>query len=88
MTFRIKLQWVQKPLRTRFNKVDGFTVVLDGKIKHLVLFDYELFDRICNKIKYLITKKSCITSSINHNFGKIRIDLCNSLPIQKNMDFS
>ena len=32
-------------------------MVLDGKIKHLVLFDYGLFDKICNKIKYLISKK-------------------------------
>ena len=30
---------------------------LDGKIKHLVLFDYGLFDKICEKIKYLISKK-------------------------------
>ena len=30
---------------------------LDGKIKHLVLFDYGLFDKICDKIKYLVSKK-------------------------------
>ena len=30
---------------------------LDGKIKYLVLFDYGLFDKICDKIKYLISKK-------------------------------
>ena len=30
---------------------------LDGKIKHLVLFDYGLFDKICDKVKYLISKK-------------------------------
>ena len=29
-----------KPLRIRFDKIDGFIMVLDGKIKHLVLFDY------------------------------------------------
>ena len=34
-----------------------FIVSLDGKIEHLVLFDYELFDKICNKIEYLISKK-------------------------------
>ena len=28
-----------------------------GKIKHLVLFDYELLDKICDNIKYLISKK-------------------------------
>ena len=70
-----------KSLRIRFNKIDRFIMVLDGKIKHLVLFDYLLFDEICNKIKYIISKKSDITNSINHNFGRIRIDWCNSLPI-------
>ena len=62
-------------------------MVLNGKIQHLVLFDYELFDQICNKIKYLISKKSGIKNSINHNFGKIRIDSYNYLPIQKILTF-
>ena len=42
---------------------------------------------ICNRIKYLISEKSGITDSINHNFGKIRIDSCNSLPIEKTLTF-
>ena len=62
-------------------------MVLDGKIKHLVLFDYGLFDKICDKIKYLISKKGGITNSINHNFRKIRIDLYNSLPVKKILTF-
>ena len=28
-----------------------------GKIKHFILFDYGLFNKICDKIKYLISKK-------------------------------
>ena len=28
-----------KPLCIRFDKIDGFIIALDGKIKHLVLFD-------------------------------------------------
>ena len=48
---------VPKPFRIRFDKTDGFIMVLDGKIKQLVLFDYGLFDKICNKIKYLVSKK-------------------------------
>ena len=63
-----------KPLRVRFDKIDGFIIFLDGKIKRLILFDYGLFNKICDKIKYLISKKSGITNSINHNFGKIRIN--------------
>ena len=31
-------------------------MVLDGNIKHLVLFDYGLLDKICDKVKYLISK--------------------------------
>ena len=42
-----------KPLRIRFDKIDGFIVALDGKNKHLILFDYGLFNKICDKIKYL-----------------------------------
>ena len=58
-------------------------MALDGKNKHLRLFDYGLFNNICDKIKYLISKKSGITNSINYNFGKIRIDSYNSLPIKQ-----
>ena len=42
-----------------------------------------MFDKICNKINYLLSEKSGITDSINHNFGKIRIDSYDSLPIEK-----
>ena len=66
-----------------FRKTDGFIRVLSGEFRFLVLFDNGLFDKICDKIKYLITGKSGITHSINHNFGKIRIDLYNYLPIEK-----
>ena len=70
-------------MHTRFDKIDGFNISLNGKIKHLILFDYGLFNEICDKIKYLISKKSNIINNINHNFGKIRIDSYNSLPIKK-----
>ena len=43
---------------TNPKKYDGFITSFDGKIKHLVLFDYELFNKICDEIKYLISKKS------------------------------
>ena len=67
--------------------MDGFIISLDGKIKHLILFDYGLFNKICDNIKYLISQKSGITNSINHNFGKIGIDSYNSLPIKKILTF-
>ena len=46
-----------KPISITFDKIDGSVMVLDGKIKHLLLFDYEFFDKICDKIKYLMSKK-------------------------------
>ena len=69
-------------MHIRFDKIDGFIIVLDGKIKHLILFDYGLFNKFCDKIKYLISK-----NSINHNFGKIRTDSFNFLPIKKILTF-
>ena len=30
---------VPKPLRVRFDKIDGFIISLDGKVKRLILFD-------------------------------------------------
>ena len=71
-----------KPLRIRFDKVDGFIIALDGKNKHLILFDYGLFNKICDKFKYLLSKESGIRNNINHNFGKMIIDSYNYLPIK------
>ena len=43
-----------KPLCIRFDKRYGFIRIWGGGFRHLVLFDYGLFDKICDKIKYLI----------------------------------
>ena len=43
--------------------------------------------KICDRIEYLITKKSGIADSINHDFGNIRIESYNSLPIEKILTF-
>ena len=39
-----------KPLRIRFDKIDGFIKIHD-KIRYLVLFDYGRFDETCDNIK-------------------------------------
>ena len=52
-----------------------------------MLFDYGLFDKICDNIKYHKSEESGITDSINHNFGEIKIDSYNSLPIEKILTF-
>ena len=35
-----------QPLRIRLDKISGFIKILDGKNKHLVIFDYGLSDKI------------------------------------------
>ena len=73
-------------MRIRFDKIDGFIKIHD-KIRYLVLFGYSHCDKICDKIKYLISDKSGITDSVNHNFARIRIELYNSLPTEKILTF-
>ena len=46
-----------KPLHIRSYKIHGVIKSLDYRIKHLILFNYGLFNKICDKIKYLISKK-------------------------------
>ena len=70
-------------MHIRFFKIDEYIRVCGGEFRYSLLFDHGLFDKICDKIKYLISKKIGITDSINHNFRKIRIDLYNFIPIEK-----
>ena len=51
------IQTGQKPLHIRFDKTDGFIIPVDSKIKHLVLFDYELINKICDQINLISKKK-------------------------------
>ena len=60
-------------MRVRFDKIDRFIRVRGSEFEHLVFFDNGLFDKICDKIKYLITEKSDIADSINHNFGETKL---------------
>ena len=53
----------------------------------ITLFDCGWFDEICDRIKYILSEKSGITDSVNHSFGRIRIDSYNSLPIEKILTF-
>ena len=71
-----------KPMPIRFVKVDGFIKTYNC-IRYLVIFGYWWY----NNITDLISEKSGITDSINHNFASIRMDSYNSLPIEKIMTF-
>ena len=54
-----------EPLRFCVDKIDGFIKIYDG-IKCLELFGHSWNDEICDRIKYLISRKSGITDTINH----------------------
>ena len=66
------------PLRISFDKTNGFIKIYDG-VRYLVLLDYGECDKICDRIKYLVSEKRGI--------GRIRIDLYNSLPSEKTLAF-
>ena len=63
--------------------MENISVYEFSEFRHLVLFDNELFDKIFDKIKYFISEKSSIADNSNHNFGEIRIDSYNYLPVEK-----
>ena len=75
-----------KPLRIRFDEIDGFIKICDG-IRYLLFFWYLWYGEIYDRFRYLISEKSSITNSINHNFARIRVDSYNSLPIEKILTF-
>ena len=74
-----------KPLRIRFNKIDGFIRVHDGT-RYLILFGSEKISIriIYNRIRYLI---GMITYVISNNYAKIKVHSYNSLPLEKTLTF-
>ena len=68
-------------MRIRYDKIDGF-IKIHNKIRYLRSFN-EWWDKVCDRTKYLISKKTGITDSINHNFATVRIDSYDCLPFQK-----
>ena len=75
-----------KPLRIRFDDRDEFIKIYDG-IRYLILFGSIPYDAIYNRIRYLISKKSSIKDSINHDFARFRIDSYNYLYIEITLIF-
>ena len=75
-----------RPLRITFDKIDGFIRVYDGN-RYLVLFGNEKCDSIYDRIWYLISVKNGIAHIISHNYAKIKVDSCDSLPLEKTMTF-
>ena len=73
-------------MRIGYDEIHGFIKNQD-RIRYLIIFGYGWFEKICDKIKYLVSEKSSIADSINHNFSRIRIDSYNSLLIDKILTF-
>ena len=71
-----------KPLRIRFDKVDGFVRDYDGT-RYLVLFGPEKYDAIYNRIRYFLSQKGSITYFISHNYARIKVDSYDFLPLEK-----
>ena len=72
-----------KPLLINFDKIDGFIRVHDGT-RYLVLFGSEKYDSFYNRIRYVISVKSGITS---HICPKVKVDSYNFLPLEKTITF-
>ena len=62
-----------KPLRIRFDKIDGFVRAYDGA-RYFVLFGAEKYHSIYNMTRYLKGVKSDIIYVIPHNYAKIKVD--------------
>ena len=73
-----------KPLRIRFDKIDGFIRIYDGT-RYLLLFGSEKYDVIDNRIRYLISLKSSIAYAFSHYYAKIKVDSYDSLPIEERL---
>ena len=73
-------------LSVRFDKIDGFIRTYDGT-RYLVLFGNEKHDSIYNRIRYLISVKSGIAYMNSLIYATIKVDLYDSLPLEKTMTF-
>ena len=47
------------------------------------MFGTEKYDSICNRIRYLTGAKSGIAYVFSYNYAKIKVDLYDSLPLEK-----
>ena len=71
-----------KPLRIRFDKVDGFIIIYDG-IRYLALLGTEKYNVIYNRIRYLVSQESGISYVIPHNYARMKINYYEPLPLKK-----
>ena len=67
------ISYKTKPLRIRFDKIDGLISVYD-RTRFLVFFILEKYDAIYYRIRYFIGVKNGITYVFYHNYGSIKVD--------------
>ena len=70
----------------RFDKIDALIKIYDG-IRYSVILNRNWFQKICDSIKYFVTKQSGITDSINHNLQESAL-IYIIIYLLKNTDFS
>ena len=80
ISYKTLIDW--KPLRIRFDKIDGFFRIYN-ETRYLTLFGSEKYDAIYHRIRYFINLKSCFTYNFPYYFAKIKVDFYNFLPIVK-----
>ena len=62
----------------------GFRVRVYDRTRYLTLFGSKKYDAIYDfRIKYLISLKNAVTYIFSHYIAKIKVDSCDSLPIEK-----
>ena len=71
-----------KPLRIKFDKIDGFRV--HNGARYLVLCGPEKYDASCNRIISFISLKSGISYVFLH--AKIKVYFYDSLPLEKTLN--
>ena len=67
-----------------FDKVIGFIRVYDGT-KYLILFHFEKYNPIYDRIRYPISLAGGITYVFSYNYAKTKIDSDDDLPLEKTL---
>ena len=80
--FHIKVWLVQNLCVIYSKKIDEFITIYDEP-RYLSLFGPEKYDAIYNRIKYIISQKSDIKYIFPRYYAKVKVDSCDSLPIEK-----
>ena len=73
-----------KPLRIRFNEIDGIINIYDGS-RYLTLFGTKIYNVIYSRIRYLINIKSGIAYIISHYLQKSKVFSYDFLFIEKKL---